>query len=67
LPGAVALKSEGAPAAEIACVNNNFKATSEEQMAERVLEGAPAAQVESESEAETARPTREGLLLGARR
>ena len=46
------LKKEGAPPAEIACVKANFKAMSEQQMAERMVEGAPAEVVEAESEIE---------------
>jgi hypothetical protein len=46
------LKKQSAPAKEIACVEHNIDATSEEQLAERVVEGAPVEKVERESEAE---------------
>ena len=46
------LEKHGASQKQIACVDRHIEAMSAEQMAERVVEGAPAEKVESESEAE---------------
>lgn len=54
------LKTEGASAAEIACVKANFKGTSEKQMAERLVEGAPAEVVEAKKEIERLGPLGKG-------
>jgi hypothetical protein len=54
------LKLEGASAAEIACVKANFMAMSEEQMAQRLVEGAPAEVVEAQSEIERLGPLGKG-------